>query len=836
MRRLLLILLAICLFAGASACNFIKRPPTGGDVTAPVPGPAAPDTGEGPAATACEEIALRFSEDEWPRVDGATAFLPFYQEMAARMLGISSEEAGKKVLCSTTDWAYPYLHQGKVDIVFCLRPSADQVLEAANAGVRFEEVPFANEGFVFFVNKNNPVDSLSVQQLHDIYAGKITNWKEVGGLDEPIIAYQRTEGSGSQTGLYLHVISPDEIMEPPTERRIGTMGAIVDAVAGYKDAEGALGYSYRYFVTNLHYDEKIKMLKVEGVYPDYESVADGSYPLISDVCAVYRSDEPAGSAARRIAAWCASSQGAALAKELGYVPTAEALATLYGSKPNEPRATNIDYAVGKPAAEPYTGILFYENNINVEYVTVSQEDYSNYIRISGLKNKSVEQDINRQIREKFYELYENTELPPYVGIEAQMALFNDPESTGDRSASAFYVASFNNMLSVRISIRYSNFQETSTGSVFINLDDCHTLNFDLNTGKLIKFTDLFPDGMDGLAYVNSLISDYAQSPDSAPGVQEPFEYFMPQKPRFISAFRGIDENQKYYIDGSSGDLVILFDYENPEVFCSDFMPSEFRIPMLGINAYDKRFMGNTSLFEDERPSPLLFMRSYPIEDAMSESYYLMDDEWIGEDYPIYFDFSSFWNKSLPEAHQRRLQFSEEEIAELKARAIECYDKHRDSYSSLSGGASFNSHFFAYGDYLNIFRYAGFWIMDENWGEVDSYSTSEHLCFKGDSDRPLGLNDLFKGNVDMYAVMYDAAVANAMASAGYVPSWFEDAFREVVTNLEGFAVQGDQISLQCSKSYNILEQYTTGDEVWIFANSVTFLRYRELGMENLTIFD
>ncbi|HPX70303.1 MAG TPA: substrate-binding domain-containing protein, partial [Bacillota bacterium] len=248
MRRLLLILLAICLFAGASACNFIKRPPTGGDVTAPVPGPAAPDTGEGPAATACEEIALRFSEDEWPRVDGATAFLPFYQEMAARMLGISSEEAGKKVLCSTTDWAYPYLHQGKVDIVFCLRPSADQVLEAANAGVRFEEVPFANEGFVFFVNKNNPVDSLSVQQLHDIYAGKITNWKEVGGSDEPIIAYQRSEGSGSQTGLYLHVISPEEVMEPPTERRIGTMGEIIDAVAGYKDAEGALGYSYRYFV------------------------------------------------------------------------------------------------------------------------------------------------------------------------------------------------------------------------------------------------------------------------------------------------------------------------------------------------------------------------------------------------------------------------------------------------------------------------------------------------------------------------------------------------------------------------------------------------------------
>ena len=507
---------------------------------------------------------------------------------------------------------------------------------------------------------------------------------------------------------------------------------------------------------------------------------------------------------------------------------------MYGSKPNEPRATNIDYAVGKPAAEPYTGILFYENNINVEYVTVSQEDYSNYIRISGLKNKSVEQDINRQIREAFYSLYENPELPPYVGIEARLKAFEEG-ATEDNFVSVFAVSSFNNMMSVILNRRYHTYRGSFYDEyTYLSVEDLHTLNFDLNTGKQIRFTNLFPDGTDGLAYVNGLISDYSKSPEAPPNPHEYYDYER-SMPKFVSAFRGIDENQKYYIDGSSGNLVIVFDYENPEVF-SDFMPSEFSVSMLGINAYDKRFMDNTSLFEDERPSPLLFMRSYPIEDAMSESYYLMDDEWIGEDYPIYFDFNSFWNKSLPEAHQRRLQFSEEEIAELKTLAIECYDKYQDSYSSLSGGASFNSHFFAYGDYLNIFRYAGFWIMDENWGEVDSYSTSEHLCFRGDSDRPLGLNDLFKDNVDMYAVMYDAAVANAMTSAGYVPSWFEDAFREVVTNLEGFAVQGDQISLQCSKSYNILERYTTGDEVWIFANSATFLRYRELGMENLTIFD
>ena len=266
-----------------------------------------------------EKASLQISEEDWPIIDGATAFLPYYENMAALMLDKPLEEARQYIYCSTTDYAYPRLADKEVDLVFCLRPSADQIDYAKGKNVEFECVPFANEAFVFFTDKDNPVDSVTVEQLHDIYAGKITNWKELGGKDQEIIAYQRTEGSGSQTGLYLHVIPQNEVMEPPTEKRIATMGEIVDVVANYDNAPGGLGYSYLYFVTNQHYDDAIKLLKVNGVEPTNSNVASGKYPLISEVCAVYRNYEPEGSLVRQIAQWCVSEEGQWLAADQGYV-------------------------------------------------------------------------------------------------------------------------------------------------------------------------------------------------------------------------------------------------------------------------------------------------------------------------------------------------------------------------------------------------------------------------------------------------------------------------------------------------------------------------------------
>lgn len=265
------------------------------------------------------EPSLKLTEEELPIIDGALALAPYYEAMTARLLGVDIEEARKLVLCSNTPSAYQNLTDGTVDMIFCAMPSDEQVETAKKAGVEFEYHTILNGGFVFFVNKDNPVDSLTKEQLQGIYKGEITNWSQVGGEDLEIIPYQRNEGSGSQTGLYRFLLPKSEVMEAPTELAIGEMGEIIDAVAHYDNAKGAIGYSYYYYVSSMHYTDQIKLLGVDGIVPSDSTISDGSYPMINQSQIVIRNDTPEDSMVRKIIAWVQSEEGAQLAEENGYV-------------------------------------------------------------------------------------------------------------------------------------------------------------------------------------------------------------------------------------------------------------------------------------------------------------------------------------------------------------------------------------------------------------------------------------------------------------------------------------------------------------------------------------
>lgn len=265
------------------------------------------------------EPSLKLTLNELPVIDGATALAPYYEAMTARLLGVDVEEARQYVLCSTTGKAYENLINGTADMIFCALPSDIQVKAAAEAGVEFKYFHILNGGFVFFVNKDNPVESLTVEQLRGIYNGSITNWSEVGGNDEEIIPYQRDEGSGSQTGLYRYILPREEVMPAPTELAIGDMGGIIDAVAHYDNAAGAIGYSYYYYVASMHYTDQIKLIGIDSVIPGNDTIGDGTYPLINDSQIIIRSDTPEDSVVFDIIDWVMSEEGAQLAEENGYV-------------------------------------------------------------------------------------------------------------------------------------------------------------------------------------------------------------------------------------------------------------------------------------------------------------------------------------------------------------------------------------------------------------------------------------------------------------------------------------------------------------------------------------
>ena len=272
-----------------------------------------------PVSPSDEAASLRLTKDELPVIDGALALAPYYEAMTAKLLDVDIEEARTLVLCNNTPSAYQNLTDGTVDMIFCAMPSDEQVQTAKEAGVTFEYHTILNGGFVFFVNKDNPVKSLTKKQLQDIYRGKIKNWKELGGDDVEIIPYQRNEGSGSQTGLYRFLLPKAAVMKAPTELAIGDMGEIVDAVAHYENSKGAIGYSYYYYVSSMHYTDQIKLLGVDGVIPSDKTISDGSYPMINQSQIVIRDDTPEDSMVRKIIAWCQSEEGAKLAEENGYV-------------------------------------------------------------------------------------------------------------------------------------------------------------------------------------------------------------------------------------------------------------------------------------------------------------------------------------------------------------------------------------------------------------------------------------------------------------------------------------------------------------------------------------
>lgn len=147
----------------------------------------------------CRKDEPLFTRDTYPRVDGSTVTLPLSVDMAAEILGLSTEEAQKLIIHNRTHEAYLNLMEGKADIILVTEPSDEELALAGQWNTELEIVPVVRDAFVFVANIKNPVSSLTIEQIQEIYRGNIRNWKGVGGDDKEIIAYQRPKNSGSQT-------------------------------------------------------------------------------------------------------------------------------------------------------------------------------------------------------------------------------------------------------------------------------------------------------------------------------------------------------------------------------------------------------------------------------------------------------------------------------------------------------------------------------------------------------------------------------------------------------------------------------------------------------------
>ncbi|TYQ15559.1 UNVERIFIED_CONTAM: phosphate transport system substrate-binding protein [Acetivibrio alkalicellulosi] len=259
-----------------------------------------------------------FSKETFARIDGSTATIPLSEAIVSELLGLSDQEAMDFVNHNKTHNAYMNLIEDKADIIFVTEPSKHELQIAENANIELEVVPVVKEGFVFLVNSDNPVDSLTSSEVRDIYQGKITNWRDVGGNDLEIIAFQRNPTSGSQTLMEQIVMKDLEMAEP--KMMVGAMDELINQVAGYDNSEGAIGYSVYYYASLMYSNDNIKILQIDGINPDNESISKEIYPFTSAYYAVLKKSDPQDAPSRKLLNWLLSEPGQKTAEEARYVP------------------------------------------------------------------------------------------------------------------------------------------------------------------------------------------------------------------------------------------------------------------------------------------------------------------------------------------------------------------------------------------------------------------------------------------------------------------------------------------------------------------------------------
>ena len=259
--------------------------------------------------------------DDLPVIDGAAAFFPVYSAFVNAVYPETTELYDGVFEYNNTPRGYALLAEKRIDLFLGVYPSEEQKAYAEEQDTTFVYTPVGKEAFVFFVHKDNPIDNLTTEQIKGIYSGEITNWKQVGGKNEEIAAFQRNEGSGSQSMLQ-RFMGDTPIMEAPTEMVNSMMSGIIEKVSDYRSKSNSIGFSFRYYVEGIIQNPDIKMLSVDGVAPTAENIRNGSYPIVTPMYAVTY-EENTNENVDLLLQWILSEEGQYIIEETGYVGIAE---------------------------------------------------------------------------------------------------------------------------------------------------------------------------------------------------------------------------------------------------------------------------------------------------------------------------------------------------------------------------------------------------------------------------------------------------------------------------------------------------------------------------------
>jgi len=283
------------------------------------------------------------SFDNYPKVDGSTSANILNTMVACKLLGVSYawttivtewslqhrlndipepykyDFFGTRLMTSQTHGAFMNLIDGNADIILTHRTiSPDEKVHADAAGVSLIETPIALDAFVFVVNKSNPVKSLTISQIQEIYTEKITNWSQVGGDDEDIKVFTRPRNSGSEEIFRTLVMDGIESADFP-EAAIGAMAWVFNEVISNENSICYSFNTYKDLQARKPCDE-VPVIAINDICPTENTLKDGTYPFISKVHVAIRSDLDHNSMAYKLYEWLQSENAKYTITECGFIP------------------------------------------------------------------------------------------------------------------------------------------------------------------------------------------------------------------------------------------------------------------------------------------------------------------------------------------------------------------------------------------------------------------------------------------------------------------------------------------------------------------------------------
>ena len=252
-----------------------------------------------PALAAREEIAI----------NGSTTVLPVMQKAAENFMAVNPDVA-LTISGGGSGNGIKALTDGLCQIAMSSRDMKANEMELAKSkGVHPVRIPIAVDALLPVVHPSNGVARLSVEQLRGMYAGRITNWKEVGGADKKIAVISRDTSSGTYETWDEKIMNKEKVA--PSALLQASNGAVVQAVSKNPHAIGYIGFGYL--------DKSVKGLDIDDLKATPESALSGQWPIARELY-IFTNGEPGGTLKKLVDYLLDPQKGQKAVLEVGFIP------------------------------------------------------------------------------------------------------------------------------------------------------------------------------------------------------------------------------------------------------------------------------------------------------------------------------------------------------------------------------------------------------------------------------------------------------------------------------------------------------------------------------------